>query len=116
MSPFLTCRMNITARHIAALMRSWKRPETRQCLPVGIQDFETLRSENFYCVDKTPLIRRLVDGGHRYFLSRPRRLGRSLTLKVLFAGRKDLFNGLNIHDHRDLSITHPVPRLSCSLT
>ncbi len=42
---------------------------TRQRLPIGIQDFRTIRSEGFYYVDKTPLIRRLVDEGRHYFLS-----------------------------------------------
>ncbi len=88
---------------------------TRQSLPIGIQDFATIRSGNFYYVDKTPLIRKLVEGGRHYFLSRPRRFGKSLlvdTLKALFAGREELFRGLDIHDHWDWSVTHPVVRLS----
>jgi len=88
---------------------------TRQRLPIGIQDFATIRSEGFYYVDKTPLIRRLVDEGRHYFLSRPRRFGKSLlldTIKALFEGREDLFRGLAIHDSWDWSVTHPVLRLS----
>ncbi len=88
---------------------------TRQSLPIGIQDFATIRSEGFYYVDKTPLIRQLVSAGRHYFLSRPRRFGKSLlldTLKVLFTGQEDLFRGLDIHDHWDWSVTHPVLRLS----
>jgi len=88
---------------------------TRQSLPIGIQDFETIRSGNFYYVDKTPLIRRLVEDGRHYFLSRPRRFGKSLlldTLKVLFEGQEALFRGLDIHAHWDWSVTHPVLRLS----
>ncbi len=88
---------------------------TRQSLPIGIQDFETIRSEGFYYADKTPLIRRLVEDGRHYFLSRPRRFGKSLlvsTLKALFEGRKDLFQGLDIDNHWDWSVTHPVVRLS----
>ena len=88
---------------------------TRKSLPIGIQDFETIRSEDFYYVDKTPLIRRLMEDGRHYFLSRPRRFGKSLlvsTLKALFEGREDLFEGLDIHAHWDWSITHPVLRLS----
>ncbi len=88
---------------------------TRKRLPIGIQDFETIRSEDFYYVDKTPLIRRLVDGGRHYFLSRPRRFGKSLlvdTIKALFEGRETLFRGLDIHDRWDWSVTHPVVRLS----
>ncbi len=88
---------------------------TSRRLPIGIQDFETIRSEGFCYVDKTPLIRQLVDEGRHYFLSRPRRFGKSLlvdTIKALFEGRKELFEGLAIHDHRDWSVTHPVLRLS----
>ncbi|MCY4305868.1 MAG: AAA family ATPase [Aestuariivita sp.] len=88
---------------------------TRQRLPTGIQDFETIRSENFYYVDKTPLIQKLVTDGRHYFLSRPRRFGKSLlisTLKALFEGQEVLFKGLDIHDHWDWSVTYPVVRLS----
>ncbi len=88
---------------------------TSRRLPIGIQDFETIRSEGFCYVDKTPLILQLVDEGRHYFLSRPRRFGKSLlvdTIKALFEGRKELFEGLDIHDHRDWSVTHPVLRLS----
>ncbi|MDE0094962.1 MAG: AAA family ATPase, partial [Gammaproteobacteria bacterium] len=69
-------------------------------LPIGIQDFRTLREEGCYYVDKTPLIRELLDRGRYYFLSRPRRFGKSLlvdTLQELFAGSEELFRGLDIH-------------------
>ncbi len=88
---------------------------TRQSLPIGIQDFATIRREGFYYVDKTPLILQLVKGGRHYFLSRPRRFGKSLlvdTISALFAGQEDLFRGLAIHAHWDWSLTHPVLRLS----
>ncbi len=88
---------------------------TRPHLPIGIQDFATIRREGFYYVDKTPLIRHLVEGGRHYFLSRPRRFGKSLlvdTLRALFAGEEALFEGLAIHDHWDWSVAHPVVRLS----
>ena len=87
----------------------------RSRLPIGIQDFETIRTEGFHYVDKTPLVRNLVDDGRHYFLSRPRRFGKSLlvdTIKVLFEGRETLFKGLAIHDHWDWSANHPVLRLS----
>ena len=83
-------------------------------LPIGIQTFRTIREENFYYVDKTDFIRRLVDGGTHYFLSRPRRFGKSLfldTLKELFEGNEPLFEGLAIHHHRDWSVRYPVLRL-----
>ncbi len=88
---------------------------TRKSLPIGIQDFETIRSEDFYYADKTPLIRRLMEDGRHYFLSRPRRFGKSLlvsTLKALFEGRQELFQGLDIDDYWDWSVSHPVVRLS----
>ena len=87
----------------------------RRRLPIGIQDFRTIREQDFYYVDKTPLIRRLVVDGRFYFLSRPRRFGKSLlldTLKSLFEGHEELFRGLDIHEHWDWSARHPVVRLS----
>ena len=86
----------------------------RRKLPIGIQTFREIREENYYYVDKTALIRRLMDEGKHYFLSRPRRFGKSLfldTLKELFEGNEPLFEGLYIHDHWDWSVRHPVLRL-----
>ena len=88
---------------------------TRRQLPIGIQDFRTIREQDFYYVDKTALIQRLVNQGRYYFLSRPRRFGKSLlvdTLQELFEGNESLFRGLDIHEHWDWSIRHPVVRLS----
>ncbi|MXX15488.1 MAG: ATP-binding protein [Gemmatimonadetes bacterium] len=88
---------------------------TRRRLPIGIQTFREMREENYYYVDKTPYIRRMIDEGKHYFLSRPRRFGKSLfldTLKELFEGNEPLFDGLHIHDHWDWSVRHPVIRLS----
>lgn len=65
--------------------------------PIGVQDFADLRSRGFVYVDKTEHIYRLVGEGKYYFLSRPRRFGKSLlisTIKYLFQGRRDLFDGL----------------------
>ena len=87
----------------------------RRKLPIGIQTFRRIREENFYYVDKTAYIRRMVDEGTHYFLSRPRRFGKSLfldTLKELFEGNKGLFEGLDVHGYWDWSVTHPVIRLS----
>ena len=84
-------------------------------LPIGIQTFRKIREQNYYYVDKTAYIRRLLDGGTHYFLSRPRRFGKSLfldTLKEVFEGNKPLFEGLYIHDRWDWSVRHPVLRLS----
>ncbi len=84
-------------------------------LPIGIQTFRKIREENCYYVDKTAYMRQLVDEGSHFFLSRPRRFGKSLfldTLKELFEGNAPLFEGLDIHDHWDWSVRHPVVRLS----
>ncbi|MCD8296420.1 MAG: AAA family ATPase, partial [Prevotella sp.] len=67
--------------------------------PIGIQFFEDLREEGCVYVDKTARMYELTSTGKFYFLSRPRRFGKSLllsTLKVYFEGRKDLFEGLAI--------------------
>ena len=87
----------------------------RRRLPIGIQTFRKLREENAYYVDKTPYAERLVSHGTHYFLSRPRRFGKSLfldTLKELFEGSEELFAGLHIHDRWTWSVRHPVVRLS----
>ncbi|MBQ8240339.1 MAG: AAA family ATPase, partial [Bacteroides sp.] len=67
--------------------------------PIGIQDFESIISGGYTYVDKTALVYRLVTEGKIYFLSRPRRFGKSLlvsTLKAYFKGKKELFKGLAI--------------------
>ena len=67
--------------------------------PIGIQDFKTIRKDGFVYVDKTALLYKLADEGKTYFLSRPRRFGKSLlvsTLKYYFSGEKNLFTGLAI--------------------
>ena len=88
---------------------------TRRKLPIGIQTFREMREENYYYVDKTAYIQRLMDEGKHYFLSRPRRFGKSLfldTLKELFEGNEPLFKGLYIHDRWDWQVRYPVVRLS----
>ena len=87
----------------------------RRRLPIGIQSFRRLRETDSYYVDKTPLIRQLVEESDFCFLSRPRRFGKSLlldTLRSLFEGSEELFRGLDIHGHWDWSVRHPVVRLS----
>ena len=88
---------------------------TRRKLPIGIQTFRDVRQEGYYYVDKTPFLRRLPEEGTHYFLSRPRRFGKSLfldTCKELFEGNEPLFRGLDIHGRWDWSLRHPVVRLS----
>ena len=84
-------------------------------LPVGIQSFEVIRSEDYYYVDKTPFVKKLVDEGKYYFLSRPRRFGKSLfldTLRQAFLGKRELFEGLYLERHWDWSRKYPVVHIS----
>jgi Predicted AAA-ATPase/PD-(D/E)XK nuclease superfamily len=86
-----------------------------QKLPIGVQDFRLLRTDNCLYIDKTRHIHSIVTGGYYYFLSRPRRFGKSLllsTLKELFKGSKDLFKGLWIENNWDWSKTNPVVHIS----
>ncbi len=79
--------------------------------PIGIQDFEKLRNENYVYVDKTAHIYRLATTGSYYFLSRPRRFGKSLllsTMKAYFSGRKDLFSELAIQQLEQNWTKHPI--------
>ncbi len=84
-------------------------------LPIGSPAFRNIRERGCYYVDKTPHIHRLTEGGEYYFLSRPRRFGKTLlvdTMQELFEGSEELFRGLHIHDRWDWSVRHPVVRLS----
>ena len=72
---------------------------TRRMLPIGMQTFSEIRERSCYYVDKTAYVARLLDEGKHYFLSRPRRFGKSLfldTCKELFEGNEPLFEGLAI--------------------
>ncbi|AHK80062.1 hypothetical protein M911_13875 [Ectothiorhodospira haloalkaliphila] len=85
-------------------------PQKRN-LPIGIQTFADMVSGAYYYVDKTPHIHRLVTEGRYYFLSRPRRFGKSLlldTLRCLFEGREELFRGLYVESRWDWSVRYPV--------
>ncbi len=87
---------------------------TRRKLPTGIQTFREIRTDDCYYVDKTAFILRLTEKGKHYFLSRPRRFGKSLlldTIKELFEGSEALFRGLYVHDHWEWSKRRPVVRL-----
>jgi hypothetical protein len=87
----------------------------RKHLPIGIQTFRKIRADDHYYVDKTAFAWQLIEEGSHYFLSRPRRFGKSLfidTLGELFAGNEPLFQGLAVHDRWDWSRRHPVIRLS----
>jgi len=86
-------------------------------LPIGIQDFEEIRKNNYIYVDKTDLIYKLATEGKPYFLARPRRFGKSLlvsTMKAYFGGRKDLFEGLAISKLEKKWEVHPVIHIDFS--
>ena len=75
-------------------------------LPLGIQTFEEIRTKGLLYVDKTKYVLDLVQQGKFYFLSRPRRFGKSLlltTLKSFFEGKSELFKGLYLYN---LSLIH----------
>ncbi len=98
-----------------AHMRCPDTPLPRRKLPIGIQTFARLREDGCYYVDKTPHILRLIDEGTHYFLSRPRRFGKSLlidTIAELFEGNQALFAGLHAEAHWDWSQRSPVVRIS----
>lgn len=94
--------------------------------PIGIQTFSEIRQNGYIYVDKTEYIHELVSSGKYYFLSRPRRFGKSLTittLQALFEGRRELFDGLAIdslewdwqrHEvlHLDLNVRNYVDETS----
>jgi hypothetical protein len=84
-------------------------------LPISIQTFSELREKNYVYVDKTPLIYKIMNEGKMYFLSRPRRFGKSMTistLEAIYEGRKELFEGLWIEDKWDWSRQYPVIHIS----
>ena len=85
-------------------------------LPIAIQTFSKIREGNYCYVDKTPLIHELINGaGEYYFLSRPRRFGKSLlvsTLKAVFSAQKELFRGLYLEKNWDWDIEYPVIDIS----
>ena len=79
--------------------------------PIGIQNFAKVRQDNYVYVDKTALIYQLADRGSYYFLSRPRRFGKSLlvsTMAAYFSGQKELFHGLALEQLEKNWIVYPV--------
>jgi hypothetical protein len=92
--------------------------EALKNMPIGVQDFEKLRNGNYLYVDKTALIYQLVSTGSYYFLSRPRRFGKSMLLSTLhayFSGKKNLFEGLAIEKLEEIWIEYPVFHLDLNL-
>ena len=83
--------------------------------PIGVQNFESLRKDDYFYIDKTALVYQLARTGRYYFLSRPRRFGKSLlisTLEAYFQGKKELFEGLAIEKLEQNWFEYPVLHLS----
>ncbi len=83
-------------------------------LPIGISTLKTIIEEDYLYVDKTHIALDIIENGQYYFLSRPRRFGKSLfldTLRTIFDGDKELFKGLYIYDKYDF-VKHPIIRIS----
>lgn len=87
--------------------------------PIGIQNFEKIRKEGYLYVDKTALVYQLVQTGSYYFLSRPRRFGKSLLLSTLdayFQGKKELFEGLAIEQLEKDWVAYPILHIDLNIS
>ncbi len=83
-----------------------------QKLPTSVQDFGKIRTQNYLYVDKTEKLLQMVENGESYFLSRPRRFGKSLTLltlEAMFQGKVELFKGLYAEKWVKEQAKHPNP-------
>lgn len=88
-------------------------------LPIGVQDFEQIRRDDMLYVDKTGRLMELINKGRRYFLSRPRRFGKSLTLSTLeamFKGQAELFRGLKAEQWVEEQAKYPLPVLKFDMS
>lgn len=86
--------------------------------PIGIQNFEKLRNDGYFYIDKTALMYHMVKTGSYYFLSRPRRFGKSLlisTLEAYFQGKKDLFAGLAVEKLEKDWTKYPILHLDLNI-
>ena len=91
---------------------------SQRIYPIGVQNFEKIRKDGYLYVDKTALIHQLVTTGSYYFLSRPRRFGKSLlisTLEAYFQGKKELFKGLAMERLEQKWTVHPVLRMDLNI-
>jgi hypothetical protein len=92
--------------------------EALRNMPIGVQDFESLRNDGYLYVDKTALVYRLATTGRYYFLSRPRRFGKSILLSTLhayFSGKRDLFRGLALEHLEQQWTVHPILHLDLNV-
>ena len=89
--------------------------EERRHLPIGLQSFRNVRNRNCVYVDKTRFVWELANDSHPYFLSRPRRFGKSLlvsTMECYFLAEKELFKGLAIEELEQDWVKYPVLKIS----
>ena len=90
-----------------------------QKLPIGIQTFETIRQEDYLYIDKTKQILQMIENGKCYFLSRPRRFGKSLTISTLesmFKGKTELFKGLYAENWVKKQSKNPNPVIKLDMS
>lgn len=86
--------------------------------PIGIQNFEKIRKDGYFYIDKTALVYRIIKTGSYYFLSRPRRFGKSLlisTIEAYFQGKKELFTGLAMETLEKDWTVHPVLHIDLNI-
>jgi Predicted AAA-ATPase. len=86
--------------------------------PLGVQSFESIRNDGYFYVDKTALVYQIATSGKYYFLSRPRRFGKSLlvsTFEAYFKGKKELFKGLAIDRLEEEWKEYPTLKLSMNV-
>ena len=89
-----------------------------QLLPTGMQSFEIIRKKNYLYIDKTEKLLQLAKTDNSYFLSRPRRFGKSLTistLEAMFQGKAELFKGLYAEEWVKEQANHPNPVIKTNL-
>lgn len=97
--------------YFAQITLSLRQNKKRMKYPLGIQSFEKIRNDGYLYMDKTAMVYNIVKGGTYYFLSRPRRFGKSLlisTLEAYFKGRKELFIGLAIDQLEKEWMEYPI--------
>ena len=108
--------MTVNSEKKLTFVRTGKRVR-KMLYPIGIQDFEKICKDGFVYVDKTDLVYKMAQNGGYYFLSRPRRFGKSLlvsTMEAYFSGKKELFDGLAIAELEKDWIRYPVLRFDLS--
>ena len=103
---------------IFALSNQYQQAMSSKIYPIGVQDFEKIRQGGYFYIDKTALVYQLIKTGSYYFLSRPRRFGKSLllsTIEAYFQGKKELFAGLAMEKLEQQWTKYPVLHLDLNI-